>query len=107
MKNWKPFAIIGGVVLVLLWASSTYNNFQGLDEDVKASWSDVDNQYQRRSDLIPNLVEVVKGYAKHEKETLEGVISARSSATQMKVDASSLSNSEKFAKYQAAQGEIS
>lgn len=80
-----------------------YNRIQGLDEDVKAAWAEVESQYQRRSDLIPNLVEVVKGYAKHEKETLEGVIEARSKATQTKLDVSALSDPAKFKQFQDAQ----
>lgn len=73
--------------------------------EVDASWAEVLNQYQRRSDLIPNLVEVVKGYAKHEKETLEGVIQARASATQIKVDAKDLSE-ENLKKFQDAQSQL-
>ena len=84
-----------------------YNRLQGLDEEVKASWSEVENQYQRRFDLIPNLVNVVKGYAKHEKETLEAVIQARAQASQVKVDASTLSDPKKFEQFQNAQGNLS
>lgn len=84
-----------------------YNSLQGLDEDVKASWAEVENQYQRRSDLIPNLVSVVKGYAKHEQETLEKVVQARAAATQTKVDAGKLSDPQAFAKFEQAQGQLS
>jgi LemA protein len=84
-----------------------YNSLQGLDEDVKASWSEVQNQYQRRADLIPNLVNVVKGYAKHEQETLEKVTKARASATQTTIDASKLSDKQAFQKFEQAQGELS
>ena len=73
--------------------------------EVDASWAEVLNQYQRRSDLIPNLVEVVKGYAKHEKETLEGVIAARAQATQIKIDSKDL-NEESMAKFQRAQDQL-
>lgn len=73
--------------------------------EVDATWAEVLNQYQRRADLIPNLVEVVKGYAKHEKETLEGVIQARASATQIKIDAKDLTE-ENLAKFQRAQNEL-
>lgn len=92
---------------VTLLPACGYNSLQGLDEDVKASWSEVQNQYQRRFDLIPNLVEAVKGYAKHEKETLEAVVQARAAATQTKVDVGALSNKEAFAKFEQAQGALS
>jgi LemA protein len=75
------------------------------DNQVEAAWSEVLNQYQRRADLIPNLVEVVKGYAKHEKGTLEAVIAARASATQIKLDAKDL-NEENLAKFQRAQDQL-
>ncbi len=87
--------------------SCGYNSLQGLDEDVKASWADVENNYQRRADLIPNLVETVKGYAKQERETLEAVVKARSEATQTKIDASSLSDAKTFEKFEQAQGQLS
>ncbi|MGZ3652164.1 MAG: LemA family protein [Bdellovibrionota bacterium] len=84
-----------------------YNHLQGLDEDVKASWSEVQNQYQRRADLIPNLVATVKGYAKHEEETLEKVTQARASATQVTIDASKLGDQAAFQKFEQAQGQLS
>lgn len=93
--------------LSLFLVSCGYNSLQGLDEDVKASWSEVENQYQRRADLVPNLVSTVKGYAKHEKETLEAVVSARAQATQTKVDVSKLSDPQAFAKFEQAQGQLS
>jgi len=92
------------VVLCLTLTSCGYNSIQGLDEDVKAAWSEVENQYTRRADLIPNLVTVVKGYASHEKDTLEGVIKARAEATQTKLSVGDLSNAEAFSKFQQAQG---
>ena len=76
-----------------------------MDENVSGQWSNVETQYQRRADLIPNLVSTVKGYASHEKETLEGVVEARSQATQIKVDANDLTP-EKLAEYQKAQGAV-
>lgn len=83
-----------------------YNSLQRLDEEVKAALAEVDNQYQRRSDLVPNLVETVKGYAKHETETLTSVVNARSAATQTRIDASKLSDPAAIRKYQEAQGEL-
>ena len=76
-----------------------------MDENVSSQWANVETQYQRRADLIPNLVNTVKGYASHEKETLEGVVEARSKATQIKVDANDLTP-EKLAEYQKAQGAV-
>lgn len=102
-----PSRSLALVFACLLLSSCGYNQLQGLDEDVKAAWSEVDNQYQRRSDLVPNLVSTVKGYAKHEKETLEAVVQARASATQTKVDASTLANPEAFSRYQKAQEGLS
>ena len=78
------------IVLLALWGISKYNGLVGLDQNVKSQWSQVENQYQRRSDLIPNLVNVVKGYATHERETLEGVITARSKATSTTINASDM-----------------
>ena len=82
--------IIAAIAVIAIWAISGYNGLVKMDESVSTAWSNVENQYQRRSDLIPNLVNTVKGYAAHEKETLEAVMSARSKATQMTIDADNL-----------------
>ena len=108
-KNKKPFILIGIVALIILiggWLMSGYNDMQELDEDVNREWSQVENQYQRRLDLIPNLVNVVKGYASHEKETLEGVIEARAKATQTTIDPSNMTE-EQFANFQKSQDGLS
>ncbi len=84
-----------------------YNKLQGLDEDVKAAWSEVQNQYQRRADLVPNLVATVKGAASFEQETLQSVIEARSRATSVKLDANALSNPEAFKQFEQAQSALS
>lgn len=102
MKNF-----IGAILTLTLLSSCGYNSLQGQDEDVKASWSQVQNEYQRRADLIPNLVNTVKGYAKHEEETLEGVVKARAEATNTTIDASKLSDKQAFEKFQQAQGQLS
>jgi LemA protein len=83
-----------------------YNKFQSLDEEAKASWSEVLNQYQRRADLVPNLVNVVKGYADHEKDVLTQVAEARSKVGSMQVTPEVLNDPEAFAKFQAAQGQL-
>ena len=77
---------IGVIVVIVLWAISGYNSLVNMDEGVTNKWSNVETQYQRRADLIPNLVNTVKGYAKHESQTLEAVMQARSQATQVKID---------------------
>ncbi|MBW8901350.1 MAG: LemA family protein, partial [Massilia sp.] len=84
-----------------------YNQFQSKDEAVKAAWGEVVNQYQRRADLIPNLVNTVKGYASHEKETLESVTRARAAATSFQITPEVLNNPEAFKKFQQVQGELS
>ncbi len=98
-------AIAAVVVLLIGWSVSAYNSLVTMDENVSNQWANVETQYQRRADLIPNLVNTVKGYASHEKETLEGVVAARSQATQIKVDPSDLTP-EKLAAYQKAQGAV-
>lgn len=95
--------VLGLSGLLGLTAGCGYNDLQGLDEDTKAAWSEVINQYQRRADLIPNLVETVKGYAAHERDTLEGVVAARSKATGVTVTPDTLKDPETFKKYQEAQ----
>ncbi|MGZ8258405.1 MAG: LemA family protein [Methylotenera sp.] len=92
--------------LLLNLTGCGYNTFQSLDEEAKASWSEVLNQYQRRSDLVPNLVNVVKGYAAHEKEVLTEVSNARSKVGSMQVTDEVLNDPEAFAKFQAAQGQL-
>ena len=109
-KN-KALWITIAIIVVLLfagysWVKGTYNTMVTQDEGVQTAWSQVENQYQRRMDLIPNLVNTVKGYATHEKETLEGVVSARAEATKTTIDPSNL-NEESMKKFQAAQGELS
>ena len=98
--------VIAAVAITVFWGIGVHNKLVRLDESVGGQWANVENQYQRRSDLIPNLVATVKGYAAHESETLEGVIAARAKATQVTVDAESLTP-ENLQKYQAAQGELS
>ncbi|MBO7305664.1 MAG: LemA family protein [Bacteroidales bacterium] len=93
------------VAAVAIWAISAYNSLVKMEEGVESAWAQVENVYQRRADLIPNLVATVKGYAAHESETLESVIAARSKATQITVDPQDLS-AEALKKYQAAQGEL-
>lgn len=93
-------------MLVVLLAGCGINNIPTYDEKVKAAWSQVENQYQRRADLVPNLVETVKGFAAQEKETLTAVIEARSRATSIQVDESILNNPEKLQQFQQAQGEL-
>ena len=84
-----------------------YNDLQGLDEDTKAAWSEVVNQYQRRADLIPNLVNTVKGYAAHERETLESVVQARAKATGIQVTPEMLRDPAAFEQFQKAQQSLS
>jgi LemA protein len=94
------------LVLSLVLSGCGYNDFQRLDEEVKASWSEVLNQYQRRADLIPNLVNTVKGEAGFEQETLTRVIEARAKATSVQVTPETLNNPEAFSRFQQAQGEL-
>lgn len=99
----RVYTIVLGIVMTGgLWGCG-YNDLQGLDEDTKAAWSEVVNQYQRRADLIPNLVATVKGYAAHEKETLEGVVQARAQATGIQVTPEMLKDPAAFEQFQKAQ----
>lgn len=101
----KNLFVIVAIVMALSLTSCDYNSLVEKQESVESAWSQVENVYQRRADLIPNLVNTVKGYAAHEKETLEGVIEARSKATKITVSADDLSE-ENIKKFQAAQGEL-
>jgi len=98
--------IIGVFVLLFFWAMGGYNKMVSQQEQVTSAWSQVENVYQRRADLIPNLVATVKGYAAHEQETLEGVINARAKATQTTIDPTNMTQAG-LDKFQAAQGELS
>ena len=91
----------------LLLSGCGYNTMQGQDEQVKSAWSEVINQYQRRADLIPNLVNTVKGYAAQEQQVLLGVTQARAKVGSLQVTPELVNNPEAFAKFQAAQGELS
>jgi len=104
MKNIIKILLL--FIAVTSLSSCQYNTMVDKQEAVNSAWSNVENQYQRRSDLIPNLVNTVKGYATHEKETLDAVVSARAKATQMTVDAKNLTP-EKLEAFQKAQGEVS
>jgi LemA protein len=110
MRNKVIRARLIGIITIALMLFATgcgYNQLQGLDEDVKAAWSEVENQYQRRADLVPNLVATVKGAANFEQETLQRVIEARSKATSVNLDANALSNPEAFRRFEQAQNELS
>ena len=104
-KNKGLIITIVVIVLVALWGILSYNGLVGMDENVSNLWANVETQYQRRSDLIPNLVNTVKGYAKHESQTLEAVMAARSQATQVKIDPSNCTP-QQLAAYQKAQGDV-
>ena len=104
-KNKGLIIAVVAIVLVALWGISSYNGLVNLDETVNNQWANVETSYQRRSDLIPNLVNTVKGYAKHEQQTLESVMQARSQATQVKIDPSNCTP-EQLAAYQKAQGDV-
>lgn len=105
MKKGSGIIIVLAILAILvLWAVKAYNGLVGQDETVTAAWSQVENMYQRRADLIPNLVATVKGYAEHEQETFEAVVAARAKATQVTVNDLS---EESVRYFQKAQGEVS
>lgn len=102
LRNFIAVALLG-----LSLSACGYNTIPTAEETAKARWGDVENNYQRRADLIPNLVATVQGYAKQEKDVLIGVIEARAKATQVHVDAADLSDPDKIKQFQAAQGQLS
>jgi LemA protein len=102
-KLWTTLAVTG----VLALSGCGYNDFQRLDEEVKASWSEVINQYQRRADLVPNLVNTVKGFAQQEQQVLIGVTEARAKVGSIQATPQLINDPQAFAKFQAAQGEMS
>ncbi|MDI1309708.1 MAG: LemA family protein [Methylotenera sp.] len=102
----KIYFKLFAVLLLLSLSGCGYNKFQSLDEESKASWSEVLNQYQRRADLVPNLVNVVKGYAAHEKDVLTQVTEARAKVGSMQITPELLNDPEAFARFQAAQGQL-
>lgn len=104
-KNLTAIIIAAVALLLVLWGVSGYNGIVEMDENVNNQWANVEAQYQRRTDLIPNLVSTVKGYAAHEKSTLEAVMQARSQATQVKIDPTNCTP-EQLAAYQKAQGDV-
>lgn len=104
-KYYGPIAAAVVVLILVVWAVTGYNALVTSDEQVSNKWADVQTQYQRRADLIPNLVSTVKGYAEHESSTLESVVKARSEATQVTIDADNLTE-ESLAAYQAAQSSV-
>ncbi|MDE5687051.1 MAG: LemA family protein [Paramuribaculum sp.] len=105
MKTLKSIATAIAAAFALSLTSCNYNSLVEKQQTVDQSWAEVENQYQRRADLIPNLVNTVKGYATHESETLEKVTEARAKATSITIDADNL-NEETLAKFQQAQGEL-
>jgi LemA protein len=105
MKHWL-IRLSLALLPVMVLSGCGYNDFQRLDEQSKAAWSEVLNQYQRRADLVPNIVATVKGEAAFEQETLTKVVEARAKATSIQVTPETLNNPEAFKKFQAAQGEL-
>ncbi|ADN02287.1 LemA family protein [Spirochaeta thermophila] len=107
----RTLLIALGIVVVIILSLygcvvGTYNNLVQLEEEVKAQWAQVENVYQRRADLIPNLVATVKGYASHERETLEAVVQARSKVGSLTLDPSTIEDPQKFEAFQQAQAEL-
>ncbi|MBQ9646498.1 MAG: LemA family protein [Prevotella sp.] len=106
MKKTSILILLIAAVVIVAWASGAYNSMVKVQEQATTALANVQSTYQRRADLIPNLVETVKGYAAHEKETLEGVVNARAKATSINLDAENLTP-EKMQEFQKAQGELS
>jgi len=106
-QRWNGTRVVVALAVVLSMTGCGYNEIQGLDEETNAAWSEVLNQYQRRSDLIPNLVNTVKGYAAHERETLDSVTQARANVAGVKATPEVLKDPEAFKKFQQAQSELS
>ena len=104
--NKTTLIVIAIVAVIAFWCIGAYNGMVSVEEKATTEWAKVQSSYQRRADLVPNLVNTVKGYAAHERETLEGVVAARAKATSINVDASDLTP-EKLQQFQAAQGELS
>ena len=100
----KYFLVLLPMVFILFLSGCGYNKMQANEEAVKKAWGDVESNLQRRADLIPNLVEVVKGYASHEKETLQAVIEARAKATSVNLTAGDLGNAQAMQQFSQAQG---
>ncbi|HCT93349.1 MAG: LemA family protein [Bacteroidetes bacterium GWE2_39_28] len=98
--------VLGVILITFMWAKNGYNRMVGQEEQVTTAWSQVENVYQRRADLIPNLVATVQGYASHERETLEGVVNARAKATQTTIDPTNMTQAQ-MANFQQVQGELS
>src|SRR5437763_13327264 len=107
MKFPRPAVILALVFVALGLSGCGYNNIPTMEEQAKAKWADVQNQYQRRADLIPNLVSTVQGYAKQEKDVLTAVVEARAKATSVKIDAGSLTDPDKLKQFQDAQNQLS
>lgn len=103
--NKKTLIIIAVVAVIAFWCIGAYNGMVSVEEKATTEWAKVQSSYQRRADLVPNLVNTVKGYAAHERETLEGVVAARAKATSINVDASDLTP-EKLQQYEAAQEKL-
>jgi LemA protein len=103
----KSLSLLFGFLLLASLGGCGYNQFQTQDEAINAAWSEVVNQYQRRADLVPNLVNTVKGYASHEKDTLEAVTRARAAATSFQITPEVLNDPQAFQKFQQVQGELS
>ena len=106
LKKHKTLVIIAVLAIIALWGITGYNGLVGMDEGVQTKWADVETQYQRRADLIPNLVNTVKGYAAHESETLQAVVEARAKATSVNIDPTNMS-AEQIATFQKVQDGVS